>query len=91
MKHLSLRNRLLRYLLKQHGWVHSGDLQRLVMENTTYLPRTTVRRLQELCDEGTLEVRYENRAALYRAKEGVEMPKQPNENFIVGVGILKSY
>ncbi len=67
---LSLKERLYQYLLKNHGWVSSGDLQRLVMKYTTYLPRTTVRRLEELCAEGKLEVEYRKKNhAWYKIKE----------------------
>lgn len=55
---LSLRERLVRYLRNNHGWVASGQLQKLVMEKTSYLPRTAVRRLEELAEEGILEVQY---------------------------------
>ena len=64
----SLKTRLVRYLLKSHGWVASGELQRIVMENTSYTPRTTVRRLEELVNEGKLEVQYRRGHAWYRAK-----------------------
>ena len=68
MKKISLKDRLLRYLLKGHGFVASGDLQRLVAEKTTYTPRTTVRRLEELVTEGKLEVEYRKGHAFYRAR-----------------------
>lgn len=55
---LSLKDRLIRYLRNNHGWVSSGELQKLVMEKTSYLPRTAVRRLEELAEEGILEVQY---------------------------------
>lgn len=55
---LSLKERLVRYLKNNHGWVSSGQLQKLVMEKTIYLPRTAVRRLEELAEEGILEVQY---------------------------------
>lgn len=71
MKELSLSDRLVRYLQKHHGFIASGDLQRIVMEHTTYTPRTTCRRLQELVNEGKLEVQYRThngvRHAFYRA------------------------
>lgn len=70
---LSLRDRLYRYLVKNHGYIASGDLQRLVAEKTTYTPRSVVRRLEELAVEGKLEVQYRTRNgvrhAFYRAAE----------------------
>lgn len=68
MAKLSLRDRLMRYLLKQHGWVASGDLQRLVVAHTSYTPRTAVRRLEELAEEGKLQVEYRKGHAFYKAK-----------------------
>lgn len=62
----SLKDRLLRYLSKQPGFVASGDLQRLVAVHTTYTPRTTVRRLEELAEEGLLEVEYRKGHAFYK-------------------------
>lgn len=69
MEKISLRDRLMRYLLKQHGWVASGDLQRLVVAHTSYTPRTAVRRLEELANEGKLKVEYRKGHAFYRAKQ----------------------
>lgn len=67
----SLKDRLYQYLLRGHGWIASGELQRIVMQHTTYTPRTTVRRLEELAAEGKLEVEYRTkngvRHAYYRA------------------------
>lgn len=91
MKASSLRQRLLKYLLSSHGWVHSGDLQRQVVKYTDYMPRTAVRRLEEMVEDGELEVRYEKGSALYRAKDGTAAPKLPNPNHIQGVGTLKDY
>ena len=65
---ISLRDRLYKYLLKQHGWVASGDLQRLVVAHTDYTPRTAVRRLEEMAEAGTLEVEYRKGHAFYRAQ-----------------------
>ena len=66
----SLRDRLLKYLKKQHGWVASGDLQRLVVQHTDYTPRTAVRRLEELAEEGELLVQYRKGHAFYSANIG---------------------
>lgn len=74
----SLKERLTKYLRNHHGWVASGELQRLVMEKTTYTPRTTVRRLEELAEEGGLEVSYRKGHAFYRSKE---IPNQSMEDY----------
>ena len=89
MKKLSLRERSLRYLVGQKCWISSGDLQRLVMQNTTHTARSAVRRLEELCEDKLIDVEYRAKNhAFYRAKEGVEAPKEHNPNFIQGVGVL---
>ena len=66
---ISLRDRLYKYLLKQHGWVASGDLQRLVVAHTDYTPRTAVRRLEEMAEAGTLRVEYRKGHAFYSAQK----------------------
>ena len=60
------------------------------MENTTYLPRTAVRRLQELVEEDKLDFKYEgkHRHAFYKIKDDVIIPKQ-NKDFIQGVGVIR--
>lgn len=55
---LSLKERLVRYLKNNPSFTASGALQRLVAEKTTYTPRTTCRRLEELVEEGVLKVEY---------------------------------
>lgn len=85
----SLRSRLVAYLFKQHGWVSSGDLQRLVMQYTTYTPQNVGRRLRELQEDGQLEVKYINNHAYYKIRDGISPPKQ--EIIIKGVGHLPSY
>ena len=65
----SLKDRLLAYINKLDKPIASGELQRLVMEKTSYTPRTTVRRLEELAEEGLLEVSYKKGHAYYKAKE----------------------
>ena len=73
----SLRDRLLQYMLRRHSdFVSSGDLQRLVMNETKYTARTAVRRLEELAEEGKLEVKYVKGHAHYRAKQ--ETPSAPS-------------
>jgi hypothetical protein len=67
MKTLSLRDRLMRYMMKNHDvWVASGDLQRIVVQETDYTPRTAVRRLEELAEEGKLQVEYRKGHAFYK-------------------------
>ena len=91
MSTISLKDRIVRYLLTKHGWISGGDIQRLVMEHTKHLPRTAVRRLQEAVEEGKLEVRYtgKHNHAEYKIRDGVIIPKHPD--FLQGVGRLKSY
>jgi len=64
----SLKERLERYLRQNPAWIANGSLQRLVAEKTTYTPRTTARRLEELVNDGILEVKYVKGHAWYRAK-----------------------
>lgn len=69
-KPIPLRERLMRYMLNNHttSYIASGDLQRIVMQHTTYTPRTTVRRLQELFEDGKLEREIRKGHAFYRAR-----------------------
>jgi len=69
MNRLPLKTRLVNWLEKQKTWVHSGEIQRIVALNTTYTPQNTGRRLRELENEGTVEVKYERGQAWYRIKE----------------------
>ena len=85
----SLRSRLLSYMLRQHGWVSSRQIQQIVMQNTSYLPRTAVRPLEEMAEDGELEVQIRGKMAWYRVKEGIKMPQRSNPNWIQGVGILQ--
>lgn len=81
---MSLRERLLTYMMKNHStWMASGELQRIVMQHTSYTPRTTVRRLQELYEDGKLEREIRKGHAWYRAKEAW------TGDFIRGVGRIK--
>lgn len=91
MKGISLRNRLLRYLIKQHGWVSSAQLQKIVLEHTSYMPRTAVRRLQELVEDGKLETKVIGKMSWFSAKPGIPILNLPPHNFIPGVGALKDY
>lgn len=65
---ISLRERLLAYINKLEVPVASGELQRIVMLHTTYTPRTTVRRLEELAEEGLISVEYRKGHAWYLKK-----------------------
>lgn len=65
----TLKERLLRYLKKCNEWVPSGEIQRIVANKTTYTPRTTVRRLQELAESGALEVKMVRGHAHYKFKQ----------------------
>lgn len=54
----TLRNRLIRYFKNNPtSIVASGDIQRMVANKTTYTPRTAVRRLEELANEGILNIK----------------------------------
>lgn len=68
---IPLKDRLVRYLKKTHGWVPGIELQRLTMQFANQTGKTASRRLQEAVNEGLLDVRYVKGAAQYRAKESV--------------------
>lgn len=69
---MSLKDRLVRYMLNHHTeWIASGDLQRIVVKETDYTPRTAVRRLEELAEEGKLQVEYRKGHAFYKASEPI--------------------
>lgn len=58
----SLRHRILSYFRRNPDeWIPSADIQRMVMNKTTFLPRTAVRALQKLQEDGRLEVDYRGR------------------------------
>jgi hypothetical protein len=61
-KELSLKQRLVNYLQRVYPeWIASGDIQRMVMNKTSYTARTAVRRLEELAMEGVLHVGHRER------------------------------
>ena len=64
----SLKDRLVNWLKKQDGWVSSGQIQRVVMDNTTYTPANVARRLRELENETVIEVKYEKGHSWYKFK-----------------------
>lgn len=68
MTRLALKNRLANYLRRHHGWISSGDLQRIAAERTSYSPQN-VGRLRELENQGVIEVEYRKGHAWYRGKE----------------------
>lgn len=101
MSTLSLKDRIVKYIMRKHGWVSGGEIQRIVMEHTKHLPRTAVRRLQEAVEEGKLEVRYTgaHNHAEYRIREGVIIPlqkplKSPQNDgkvWVRGLGYIPDY
>ena len=72
MTELSLKQRLLRYLQNNPGFIASGEIQRIATEKTTYTPSNVSRRPRELENEGVIEVTYRKGHAWYRAALGVE-------------------
>jgi DNA-binding transcriptional ArsR family regulator len=71
MTRLSLKARLANYFRNNHSmWISSGDLQRIVMQTTSYTAQNVGRRLRELENEGVLEVEYRKNHAYYRARIG---------------------
>ena len=75
MEKISLRERLLRYFKKNHSaWIPSGQIQRLVVEYTTQTPRTCVRRLQEMAEEGLLERKIVKGHTHYKLSQSKETP-----------------
>lgn len=65
---LTLKNRLTSWLQRNPGFHASGAIQRLVANKTDYTPRTVVRRLEELTQEGAITVEYRKGHAYYRFK-----------------------
>ena len=66
-KELGLRERLVRYFQRNHTkWIASGELQRLVVQHTKHTPRSAVRRLQELHEEGVLDRELRKNHTFYR-------------------------
>lgn len=64
----SLKDRLVRYLKAEKGWVSGFYLQQLTMEKAHQTGKSCSRRLQEAVNENLLEVKYERGAAQYRAR-----------------------
>lgn len=88
MSKQSLKNRLLTYLQKHYPEkIAKGDLDRMVMANTKFIPENCGRRLRELQNEGLLEVSYGNKNhAFYQAskpKETVKYINTDNKEIII--------
>ncbi len=74
----SISQQLLDYLRENHGIFPSGDLQRLEWHNidgTKAVPRTIVRRLQELSEEGSIHCEMRNNHAHYSA-DPIQKPEK---------------
>jgi DNA-binding transcriptional ArsR family regulator len=57
MSELSLKDRIYAYCQKRPGVaIPSGEIQRLVVERTSYTPANASRRLRELAEDGLLKV-----------------------------------
>lgn len=66
MAKLSLKERLLNYHKARPGVrIPSGEMQRIVVEKTTYTAQNVGRRLRELAEDGELEVTYVKNHAYY--------------------------
>lgn len=80
MERKTLKERLFRYLLKNHGWIASGDLQKIVAEYTSYTPQTVGRELRRLKNEGKIRVQYRTnngiRHAFYAAVNEAGMTRE---------------
>lgn len=74
---MSLSDRLVAYLKAVGHPVASGTLQKLAVEKAGQTGRTCVRRLQELQEEGVLEVEYrEKNHAWYSYKGDKSKPEK---------------
>ncbi len=83
---MSLQDRLQRFLERDYPRFHaSGELQRIVATETDYVPRTAVRRLEELAEDGIITVEIRKGHAWYAAKQPYKKPPV----FIQGVGTLR--
>lgn len=71
---LTLKTRLLDWLKRHPGFHASGDLQKLVMQYTTYTAQNVGRRLRELENEGEVEVSYRRGHAYYQARTAAQSP-----------------
>lgn len=63
----TLRARLIKWFSSRPNEViASGDLQRMVSENTTYTPSNVSRRCRELVEDGIFKVTYKANHAHYQ-------------------------
>lgn len=65
---MTVSEKLSEYLKEQGSFISSGELQRLGFKNndgTLATPRSIVRRLQELVEDGTLVVEYREKNHAY--------------------------
>lgn len=81
MKKKSLATRITEYLQKIDHWVCGGDIQELAMK-AGYEAQNAGRRLRELTEDGTLEVKYvrgnnNQDVAWYRYKKQEVLKKVP--------------
>lgn len=78
----TLRDRLYRYLLRQHGYVSSGELEKIVMQETNYTAANVSRRLRELRAAGLIKRELRKGHAFYAAVRldmPLEAPKLPQD------------
>jgi hypothetical protein len=66
---MTLKERLERYLRNQHGWIAKGQLEKLVVEKTSFTAENAGRRLRELQVDELLEIHYRRNHAYYRTKD----------------------
>ena len=78
-----LKDQLFQYLQENHGPIASGNLQRIYFPKYAYgtqkgyhTPRSVVRRLEELTNEGKIQVEYRKNHAHYSIKEEHRKLKQ---------------
>lgn len=64
---LGLKERILKYFKgRPELWIASGEIQRLVVAHTQDTPRSAVRRMQELAEEGKLRRELRRGHSFYR-------------------------
>lgn len=78
-----LKDQLVAYLQEHEGFVASGDLQRVFFPKYAYhekrgyhTPRSVVRRLEELVEEGKLQVDYRKNHAFYAILGAFKVKRQ---------------
>ena len=70
----------MRHFQRNHTiWIPSGEIQRLVVLHTTQTPRTCVRRLQEMAEEGILDRKLVKGHTHYKLK-GVTVKAESPQN-----------